>query len=641
VLVARRAHDESAFTDECPLVKLAVESEADDTPFRRTHEALARVPGGSHEDAVLRLVADDRLLRSRVRLERAVQLYVVGPERRHDGDTRARVAEREVGARQLEDQGALPLELGDQRAFGPEVPREPRRGNGRVDACAPQQVGGERRCARLPRRPRDAHRPITCASEDEAGEARHESPRSAKRRHARRDLRCPAVEERGVGAGIAVELRATDHTYGRSLREQKLRQRLRLRRGVLDRHVRSGQAPAPEPRIALHAPIVAPHTIELVEIRPFAIERFYERWEFAAELMLSSSDCESVAVSDLLALEPDAEQRLRVLRLGYTEVAGSDELRAAVAAQYSSLEPADILTLAAAEEGIFVGYHALLRPGDHAVVEAPCYGSALEVARSTGADVTRWERRHEDRWAYDVDELERLLRPETRLLYVNSPHNPTGSHMTHDVQERIVELAREHELVLFSDEVYRGLEHDPAGRLPAACDLYERAISLGTVSKAHGLPGLRTGWIASRDRDLLDRATGLKLYTTICSSAPSELLVALALRHADSIVERNRQLVLANLPLVDDFLSRWPRLFTWVRPVAGPIGFPRVSLGSDVHAWCEEIASRSGVLLLPGTVYDVPDHVRFGFGRVAVPEALERLDDYLREGAPVVATMQG
>jgi aspartate/methionine/tyrosine aminotransferase len=368
-----------------------------------------------------------------------------------------------------------------------------------------------------------------------------------------------------------------------------------------------------------------------VQMRPFAIERFYERWEFAAELMLSSSDCESLAVADLLALEPEAEERLRSLRLGYTEVPGSEELRGAIAAGYERSTPDDVLALAAAEEGIFVAYHALLGPGDHAVVESPCYGSALEVARSTGADVSLWERRYEDGWTYDVDELERLLRPQTRLLYVNSPHNPTGTHMSRQVLERIVELARERELVLFGDEVYRTLEHDRADRLPAACDLYERAISLGTVSKAHGLPGLRIGWLVSRDAELLDRITGMKLYTTICSSAPSELLVSVALRHADTIVERNRQLVLANLPLVDELIRRRGELFSWVRPTAGPIGFPHVTLDgeADVHAWCEEIATRAGVLLLPGSVYDIPDHVRFGFGRLAVPEALARLDAYL------------
>jgi aspartate/methionine/tyrosine aminotransferase len=345
--------------------------------------------------------------------------------------------------------------------------------------------------------------------------------------------------------------------------------------------------------------------------------------------MLSSSDCESLSVSELLELEPDAQRRLHELRLGYTETPGSPELRAAVAGLYEHIDPEDVLTLAAAEEGIFVTYHALLRPGDHVVVEAPCYGSAIEVARSTGAEVSLWLRRHEDGWAHDVDALERMLRPETKLIYVNTPHNPTGTQMSGAAFERLVEIASERSIVVLCDEVYRGLEHDPADRLPAACDAYARAISLGTVSKAHGLPGLRTGWLASRDRELLRRITDMKLYTTICSSAPSELLVALAMRHADRLVRRSRELVLSNLPLLDGFIERRSDLFEWVRPTAGPIGFPRVAGSEDVQRWCEETAERADVLLLPGSVYEQPRHVRFGFGRRNLPQALERLDSYL------------
>lgn len=366
-----------------------------------------------------------------------------------------------------------------------------------------------------------------------------------------------------------------------------------------------------------------------MQIRPFAIERFYERWEFRAELMLSSSDCEALSIADLLELEPDAEARLLEQRLGYTEVPGSPELRAAVAGRYERAEPENVLALAAAEEGIFLAYHALLAPGDHAVVEAPCYGSAIEVARSAGAAVSLWQRRHQDGWAHDLDELERLLGADTRILYINSPHNPTGTQMSPAAFERVVELARERGIVLFSDEVYRGLEHDPADRLPAACDAYESAISLGSVSKAYGLPGLRIGWLCSRDAALIDRIRELKLYTTICSSAPSELLVALALRHADDLVERSRRRVLANLPLLDAFLERRRELFGWVRPNAGPIGFPRVAGGFDVQAWCEETAMKADVLLLPGAVYEEPQHVRFGFGRENLPQALERLDAHL------------
>ena len=366
-----------------------------------------------------------------------------------------------------------------------------------------------------------------------------------------------------------------------------------------------------------------------MQINPFAIERFYEKWEFRAELMLSSSDCETCTVRELLALEPDAEERLRALRLGYTEVPGSDELRSAVAALYERAAPEDVLALAAAEEGIFLVYHALLAPGEHAIVETPCYGSALEVARSTGAEVSRWQRRHGDRWEHDLEELAGLLRADTRVIYLNTPHNPTGMQMQRAVFECVLELARERDAVVLADEVYRGLEHDPAARLPAACDRYERAISLGAVSKAHGLPGLRVAWLACRSRELLARVKDLKLYTTICSSAPSELLLALALRHAERLVERSRQLVLINLPLVDEFISKRAELFEWVRPVAGPIGFPRVLGSVDVAPWCEQIAERSGVLLLPGTVFGEPRHVRFGFGRENLAQAVARLDSHL------------
>jgi aspartate/methionine/tyrosine aminotransferase len=366
-----------------------------------------------------------------------------------------------------------------------------------------------------------------------------------------------------------------------------------------------------------------------MQIKPFELERYYERWEFRAELMLSSSDCESQTIAELLALEPDARERLLALRLGYTEVPGSHELRTAVAGRYERTQPEDVLALAAAEEGIFLAYHALLGSGDHVVAEAPCYGSAIEIAHSTGASVSLWQRRHEDGWAYDLDTLERLLQANTKLIYINSPHNPTGTQMPRAALERIVELAGERSIVLFSDEVYQGLEYDHADRLPAACDLYPQAISLNTVSKAYGLPGLRIGWLACRDAALLERIIQLKLYTTICSSAPSELLVALALRHGDRLVARSRELVLTNLPLIDDLLARRRELFGWVRPTAAPIGFPRVAGDFDVQAWCEEIAERAGVLLLPGSVYGQPRHVRFGFGRANLAQAIERLDGYL------------
>ena len=368
-----------------------------------------------------------------------------------------------------------------------------------------------------------------------------------------------------------------------------------------------------------------------MRIAPFALERYYERWEFRARLMLSSSDCESRTVADLLALEPGAEERLLSLRLGYTEVPGSSELRAAVGASYEHVEPRDVLALAAAEEGIFIVCHGLLARGDHAVVETPCYGSVPELARSAGASVSAWRRRFRDSWAHDLERLRGLVRANTRLIYINSPHNPTGTHMPAQVFEAVLELARERGIVVLSDEVYRGLEHDPATRLPAACDRYERAISLGAVSKAYGLPGLRVAWLACREPELLERVKDIKLYTTICSSAPSELLVALALRHAERLIGESRALVLENLPLLDALLERRSALFSWVRPTAGPTGFARVAGDFDVREWSERIASQADVLLLPGSVYGEGRHVRLGFGRANLAAAVERLESYLQD----------
>ena len=366
-----------------------------------------------------------------------------------------------------------------------------------------------------------------------------------------------------------------------------------------------------------------------MEIAPFRIEQFYAVHEFTARYMLSSSDAETVTTAELLALEPDAAERLLAQRLGYTESVGAPELRAAIAAIYETVGADEVAVVAAAEEGIFTAYHALLAPGDHAVVETPCYESALQVARSAGAEVSPWQRFAADGWEHHLDALERALRPETRLVYVNTPHNPTGRQMPRAVLERVVELCAERGAWLFSDEVYRELEHDPADRLPAACDLYERALSLGSMSKTYGLPGLRLGWLASHSSEALERVVDLKHYTTICSSAPSELLSALALRHRESLAGRNRAIVNANLPLLDAFFERHADTLSWTRPTAGPIGFASLHDQTDSTSFCEQVVAETGVLLLPGAVYDEPGHLRLGFGRANMPEALERLEHWL------------
>jgi aspartate/methionine/tyrosine aminotransferase len=219
------------------------------------------------------------------------------------------------------------------------------------------------------------------------------------------------------------------------------------------------------------------------------------------------------------------------------------------------------------------------------------------------------------------------------VLYVNQPHNPTGTLMDRDTFARVADVARAHRLVMFSDEVYRELEHAAEDRLPAACDLDERAVSLGSISKTYGLPGLRLGWLVTRDAALREAIMRLKDYTTICSSAPSEVLTAVALRNRQALLTRNLGIVESNLPLLEEFFARHAETFEWVRPTAGPIGFPRMRGVADVGRFCERLADQ-GVLLLPGSVYDEPAHVRVGFGRANLPEALAVLESALGAPAP-------
>ena len=355
-----------------------------------------------------------------------------------------------------------------------------------------------------------------------------------------------------------------------------------------------------------------------MRLQDFALERFFARWEFSAELLLCTSDVEGWSMRELLELaDEDGHRRWDELRLGYTESSGDPALRAEIAGLYEHLTADDILVFAGAEEAVFALHNILLGPGDHAIVIRPAYQSLAEVARAAGAEVSRVELRAEDGWRLDVSEIRGALRPNTRLILVNEPHNPTGSLSDRATFDRLVELAAESGARLIVDEVYRFLEFDPADRLPAGADALETGVSIGVMSKSFALAGLRIGWVATHDRALLARLAAFKDYTTICSSAPSEVLALIALRARDRVLARNRAIVMGNLPLLDAFFGRWTGTFEWVRPRGGSIGFT------------DDLVRQTGVLILPGTVFgDAGNRFRFGFGRMNMPEALARLEEF-------------
>ncbi|HZJ23155.1 MAG TPA: aminotransferase class I/II-fold pyridoxal phosphate-dependent enzyme, partial [Anaerolineales bacterium] len=246
-----------------------------------------------------------------------------------------------------------------------------------------------------------------------------------------------------------------------------------------------------------------------------------------------------------------------------------------------------------------------------------------------GCDVSPWLAREENDWALDLDELQHLTKSNTKAIVINTPHNPTGYLMSHADYAAVHQYVRENNLLLFSDEVYRESEYDPAERLAAACDLGAHAISLGVTSKTYGLAGLRIGWIATKNKKVYERMASLKDYTTICNSAPSEFLAEVGMRNRKKLAQRNLDIIKHNLTVMDNLFKRHGDLFSWIRPRAGSMGFPRLLRG-DVEAFCDELVRKAGVLLLPGSMYDDShNHFRLGLGRKNLPQAVERLEEYL------------
>jgi aspartate/methionine/tyrosine aminotransferase len=365
---------------------------------------------------------------------------------------------------------------------------------------------------------------------------------------------------------------------------------------------------------------------------PFAIERYFAVHEFAVPYLLCASDVEPLSLQELLAYADDeTREQWDSLVLGYTETLGAPALRREIAGLYGTLEADDVIAVVGASEALFILFSALIRPGDHVVALWPAYQSLYDLARAQGAEVDLVELRPEDGWRLDLDRIAAAMRPATRAIVVNLPHNPTGMLATSADLAALAELAERHGATLVCDEVYRGLEQDPAERLPAAADLSAGAVSVGVLSKTYALAGLRVGWLATRNRELLDAVSEVRDYTSLCSPAPSEVLGTIALRAAGALVERSRAIIAANLPLVDALMAEHAEKLDWVRPSAGSIGFPSYRGDEGIDAFNERLVAEQGVLLLPGRVYGYgAGRFRLGFGRRNLPEAVERLDRQLR-----------
>lgn len=372
----------------------------------------------------------------------------------------------------------------------------------------------------------------------------------------------------------------------------------------------------------------------------FRLETHFAKWEFKARYHMTASDAESLSLRDLLAMAtPQERESFEGMWLGYTETYGAPDLRETIATTYQRQTADDVLCFAGASEGIFAANNVILDQDSHAIVVTPNYQShetlPLAICDATGVPLDP-----DDNWSLDIDRIKAAIRPNTRLVTINFPHNPTGAILPLDRYLALVDLCRTHGIYILHDEIFNGLGPSDATHLPFVADIYERGLSLGVMSKSYGLPGLRIGWIACQDHDVLSKMERMKHYLSICNSGPSERLAQIALTHRAALLQRNCQIVDENLPKWDAFFARHPDLFDWHRPDGACMGFPRYKGPEGAQEFCRALVEDSGVLFLPSAIYSSDlgptptDRFRLGFGRKGLDEGLAALEAHVMKSKP-------
>ncbi|EEH45154.2 uncharacterized protein PADG_01304 [Paracoccidioides brasiliensis Pb18] len=409
----------------------------------------------------------------------------------------------------------------------------------------------------------------------------------------------------------------------------------------------------------------------MVKIDSFTLEDYINDNVHKAKYSIASSCSLPISLQELQSLSeksssPSANgdngpipNEIFTRDLDYAPACGSQKLRARLASLYSvkiltPLSPENVLITPGASLANCLIFHGLCNPGDHVICHYPTYQQLYSQPASLGADVSLWRTNGEDNWKLDVEELKRMIRPETRFIVINNPQNPTGAVIPRSTLESIIQVAREHSIIVISDEVYRPLFHsitpaDPEFP-PSVMSLgYENVVVSGSMSKAYSMAGIRVGWLASPNVELVKKCEKWRAYTVISVGQIDQQIASYALDEClHKLLKRNNDLARHNLGLLEGFIEQHRWACDWVKPVGASVAFVRFSkMGKPVDdvEFCERLLEKEGVLVVPGNLCfgnrdengngrDFKGYVRIGFvGETKTLEgALEGLRAFMRDG---------
>lgn len=371
-----------------------------------------------------------------------------------------------------------------------------------------------------------------------------------------------------------------------------------------------------------------------MKIKPFAVEEWMNAYETGARYNIAETCVDSVSMQELFALcgeDPEAFWRaFSQRRLTYGDIEGAPAFKEGVCGLYRTIRPQEIVTTHGASGGNHHVFYSLVEPGDRVISILPSYQQLYSIPEGYGADVRLLPLRRENGYLPDLEELRRLAVPGTKLICINNPNNPTGSLMPTEHLNAIVEIARSVGAYVLCDEVYRHLTQEDVW-CESIVDLYEKGISVSGMSKVFSLAGLRLGWIATHDQELLRSMLSHRDYSHISCGMFDEALAAVALAHREEILARNRGIVRNNLALLDRWMQSEPRL-SWRKPQAGTTALVYYDYPLDSVEFCTRMYRETGAFVTPGDCFEQPKSFRVGYASEAqtLNDGLAAVSAFLR-----------
>lgn len=370
-----------------------------------------------------------------------------------------------------------------------------------------------------------------------------------------------------------------------------------------------------------------------MKIKPFAVEEWMNAWEVGAKYNIAETCVDSVSMNELFELTGEDKteflNRLCARRLSYGDIEGLPEFRKGVCGLYKTLNIENIVPTHGASGANHHVFYSLISPGDRVVSIMPTYQQLYSIPESYGADVQILHLSKENNYLPDLAKLRRLVTPETKMICINNPNNPTGALMSEQLLREIVEIARSADAWILCDEVYRHLSQEDDW-CPSIVDLYEKGISVSSMSKVFSLAGLRLGWIATHDMSVVKSCLSHRDYNLVSCGVFDEMLAAAALKHRDKLLERSRKIVRENLQILDDWVSSEPHV-SYVKPKAGTTALVYYDLDIPSYEFCEEMYKKTGAFVTPGDCFEVPHSMRIGYayGKQDLIDGLKAISEYI------------